>query len=69
MLEERRDDFRDQLQALDTPEVLETRAREQGLVKPAERALLVRGDLDPPPAEPKDGGDDGGPLGWLGALF
>jgi hypothetical protein len=69
VLEERRDDFRAQLQALDTPEVLETRARELGLVKPGERALLVRGDLDPPPAQATEGDGDGGPLGWLGALF
>ena len=67
-LEERRDEFRAQLAALDTPEVLETRARELGLVLPGERAFLVRGDLAPPP-EPQDGGGDGGPLGWLTALF
>ena len=68
-LEDRRDEFRAQLEALDTPEVLETRARELGLVLPGERALLVRGDLRPPPPEPEDGGGDGGPLGWLTALF
>jgi hypothetical protein len=49
--------------------VLETRARELGLVLPGERALLVRGDLRPPPPEQEDGGGDGGPLGWLTALF
>jgi hypothetical protein len=48
--------------------VLETRARELGLVLPGERAFLVRGDLAPPP-EPQDGRGDGGPLGWLTALF
>jgi hypothetical protein len=68
-LEERRDEFRAQLEALDTPEVLETRARELGLVRPGERALLVRGDLEPPPPETRDGGGDGGPLGWITALF
>ncbi len=68
-LEERRDAFRAQLEALDTPEVLETRARELGLVRPGERALLVRGDLEPPPPEPEEGGGDGGPLGWITALF
>jgi hypothetical protein len=67
-LEDRRDAFRAQLDALDTPEVLETRARELGLVLPGERALLVRGDLRPPP-QPADDGDDGGPLGWLTGLF
>jgi hypothetical protein len=67
-LEDRRDAFRAQLDALDTPEVLETRARELGLVLPGERALLVRGDLRPPPPPPDDG-DDGGPLGWLTGLF
>jgi hypothetical protein len=49
--------------------VLETRARELGLITPGERALLVRGDLEPPPPRPPDGGGDGGPFGWLGALF
>jgi cell division protein FtsB len=68
-LEERRDDFRAQLEALDTPEVLETRARELGLIAPGERAFLVRGELDPPRPESRDGGGDGGPLAWLGALF
>ena len=29
------------------PPVLEARARQLGLVKPGERAFLVRGDLDP----------------------
>lgn len=49
--------------------MLETRARELGLIKPGERAFLVRGDLEPAPATPKGGGGDGGPLGWLGDLF
>ena len=49
--------------------MLETRARELGLITPGERAFLVRGDLDPPPPEPPDGGGDGGPFGWLTALF
>ncbi|HEX2503397.1 MAG TPA: septum formation initiator family protein [Miltoncostaeaceae bacterium] len=69
VLEDRRDAFRAQLEALDTPDVLETRARELGLVMPGERAFLVRGELQPPPPESRDGGDDGGPLGWLTALF
>jgi cell division protein FtsB len=68
-LEQRRDEYKAQLEALDTPEVLETRARELGLIKPGERAFLVRGDLAPPPPKPKDGGGDGGPFGWLGDLF
>ena len=68
-LEERRDEFKAQLDALDTPEVLETRARELGLITPGERAFLVRGDLEPPPPQPQDDGGDGGPLGWITALF
>jgi cell division protein FtsB len=67
-LERRRDDFKAQLAALDTPQVLEGRARELGLVRPGERAFLVRGDLDRPPPAPEDHGD-GGVLGWLGAIF
>jgi hypothetical protein len=69
VLEERRDDFRAQLEALDRPDVLEERARELGLITPGERAFLVRGDLDPPRRRPEDDGGDGGPLAWLGALF
>ncbi|MEZ0284479.1 MAG: septum formation initiator family protein [Thermoleophilia bacterium] len=68
-LEERRDEFKAQLDALDTPEVLETRARELGLITPGERAFLVRGDLEPPAPQPQDDGGDGGPLGWITALF
>lgn len=48
--------------------MLESRARELGLVQPGERAFLIRGDLAPPPERQDDGGD-GGPLGWLTALF
>jgi cell division protein FtsB len=68
-LEERRDRFKAQLEALDTPEVLETRARELGLITPGERAFLVRGDLEPQPPDPGAGGGDGGRLDWLTALF
>ncbi len=49
--------------------MLEARARELGLVMPGERAFLVRGDLDPPPPETADTGDDGGPFGWFTAIF
>jgi len=69
LLEERRDELRGQLAALDRPDVLEERARELGLVLPGERAFVVRGDLDPPPPAPAPDGDDGGPFGWLTALF
>ena len=69
-LEQRRDELQGPARRpSDTPEVLETRARELGLIKPGERAFLVRGDLAPPPPKPKDGGGDGGPLGWLADLF
>lgn len=40
-----------QLAALGRDEVLEMRARELGLVRPGERAFIMR-----PPAEPGDGG-------------
>ncbi len=68
-LEDRRDRYKAQLAALGRPEVLELRARELGLVRPGERAFLVNGELDPPPSEPADAGDDGGPLGWLTGIF
>jgi cell division protein FtsB len=69
VLEQRRDEFRTQLAQLSKPAVQEARARALGLVAPGERAFLVRGDLDPEPPAPPDGGDDGGPLGWLTAIF
>lgn len=69
VLEERRDEFRAQLAQLSKPAVQEARARALGLVAPGERAFLVRGDLEPEPAVPQDAGDDGGPLGWLTAIF
>ena len=48
--------------------VLEARARQLGLVKPGERAFLVRGDLDPPPRVQERRGDDG-PFGWVTGRF
>lgn len=68
-LEARRDGFREQITRLGQAPVLEARARELGLVLPGERAFLVRGDLDPPPPPPEDDDGDGGPLGWLTAVF
>ncbi len=68
-LEAKRDSFRRQIAQLGQAPVLEARARELGLVMPGERAFLVRGDLDPVPAEPVDDGDDGGAFGWLTAPF
>ncbi|MGE4032251.1 MAG: septum formation initiator family protein [Thermoleophilia bacterium] len=68
-LEAQRDAFREQIARLGQAPVLEARARELGLVMPGERAFLVRGDLDPEPAESPDEGDDGGAFGWFTALF
>ncbi len=48
--------------------MLEARARALGLIKPGEKAYLVRGTLDRAPAAPA-GHDDGGPLGWLTGIF
>jgi cell division protein FtsB len=68
MLEQRRDTLRTQLAALGQDPVLEARARQLGLVKPGERAFLVRGDLDPPPRVQEHRGD-GGPFGWVTGRF
>lgn len=54
--------------AADTPQVLEMRAREQGLVRPGERAFAIHGELEPTPAPAPEGErDDGGwpILGWF----
>ena len=51
MLEQQRDALRTPASpTLNQPAVLEARARALGLIEPGERAFLVRGDLDPPPA-------------------
>jgi cell division protein FtsB len=68
-LEARRDAFRGQIAQLGRAPVLEARARELGLVMPGEQAFLVRGDLDPVPPAPREGGGDGGPFGWFTGLF
>ncbi len=68
MLEQRRDTLRTQLAALGQDPVLEARARQLGLVKPGERAFLVRGDLDPPPRVRERRGDEG-PFSWVTGRF
>lgn len=45
--------------------VLEMRAREQGLVRPGERAFAIRGDLEPAAPEPVRDDDGGGFFGWI----
>lgn len=68
MLEHDRETLRRQIADLNKADVLEARARAIGLIKPGERAFIVRGDLDPAPA-PEKAADDGGPLGWLTGIF
>lgn len=68
VLEHNRETLRRQIADLNKADVLEARARSIGLIKPGERAFIVRGDLDPPPAPPETA-DDGGPLGWLTGIF
>lgn len=69
VLEQRRETLRKQIADLNKADVLEARARAIGLVKPGERAFIVRGDLEPPAAPDEGGGDDGGPIGWLTGIF
>lgn len=68
VLEHNRTQLRRQIADLNKADVLEARARAIGLIKPGERAFIVRGDLAAPAAPPK-AADDGGPLGWLTAIF
>lgn len=69
VLEQRRETLRKQIADLNKADVLEARARAIGLVRPGERAFIVRGDLEPAPVAEPGGGDDGGPLGWLIGIF
>jgi len=41
-IEARRDSLRAQLQSLDRPDVIERRARAAGMVRPGERAFIIR---------------------------
>jgi hypothetical protein len=68
-LEQRRATLRHEIADLSRPDVLEARARALGLVRPGERAFIVRGDLEPVSAPVEDGGGDGGTIGWLTGIF
>jgi hypothetical protein len=68
-LETERGELIEQIAAADSAEVLQVRARAQGLVLPGEKAFAIRGDLDPaPPAPPEDDGR-GGIIDRLADLF
>lgn len=69
VLEQRRETLRRQIADLNKADVLEARARAIGLVRPGERAFIVRGDLESQPVVEQGDGDDGGPLGWLTGIF
>jgi hypothetical protein len=64
-LEEEKQEHIARLADAEAPEVLQMRAREQGLVLPGERAFAIRGALEPEPAAVEADDDDGGILGWL----
>jgi len=60
----KRDRLQKQNDALNRPEVLEARARDLGLIRPGERAYVIRGLPDEP--KPRaESSDDGGVFGWL----
>ncbi len=69
VLEQNRDQLKRQIAELNKADVLEARARAIGLIKPGERAFIVRGTLDPKPASDPGGGGDGGPFGWILGLL
>lgn len=72
-LEQTRDRFTRDLRALGQERVLERRARELGLVRPDERAFIVRGldEIEAAAAAERqpDSGDGGGIFGWLTDLI
>ena len=63
-LEAKRDRLKRQAKASDRPDVLEAKARDLGLIKPGERAYVIRGLPDEKPAH-ADTSDDGGLWGWI----
>ena len=60
----KRDRLQKQNDALNRPEVLEARARDLGLIRPGERAYVIRG-LPEEQRPQEESSDDGGLLGWL----
>ncbi len=59
----------EQIATAENAAVLEMRARQQGLVRPGERAFAIRGDLDPAPPEPVRDDGGGGIFGWFPDIF
>ncbi len=68
-LVDQRAEVREQIRLINTPAVLEKRARELGMVKPTERAFVVRGDLEPPMPGSDEPSPEGGLLHWLGHVI
>lgn len=67
-LENTRDGYLDQIREAESADVLEQRARQQGLILPGERAFAIHGELDPAPPPPPDE-SGGGILGWFSDLI
>jgi cell division protein FtsB len=63
-LDAKRDRLERQAKASNRPDVLEAKARDLGLIKPGERAYVIRGLPEDKPARPESS-DDGGLLGWI----
>lgn len=72
-LEQTRERFTRDLRALGQERILERRARELGLVRPGERAFIVRGldeiEAAAEAARKQDSEDGGGIFGWLTDLI
>jgi len=67
-LEAKRDRLKQLTKASERADVLEAQAREQGLIKPGERAYVVRGLPDDKPSR-REASDDGGLWGWIAGLL
>lgn len=65
---EQRTDVREEIRLINTPPVLERRARELGMIRPNERAFVVRGELGPPARRDEVPPSHGGLLQWLADL-
>lgn len=65
---EQRTDVREEIRLINTPRVLERRARELGMIRPTERPFVVRGELAAPARRDQTPPSSGGLLNWLADL-
>ena len=65
---EQRTDVREEIRLINTPPILQRRARELGMIRPNERPFVVRGELGAPARRNETPPSRGSLLNWLAEL-